>query len=690
MESTPADNTRARARSNRAESSSSIEELGDATVVARAQIHAETASPAESPEVDRTLAILPHPTPPPAHRTLERATAHTDPPNPTPVDAGVGALLAAVQQLQATLVADSHARAAEARALAQRLAQVEQAQSSASTAAVPRTRVDSKRREHAARPREVRRDSDSSESSRPERASRASPRKRAPQPYADPEPANASHARTQVPAPPMTEAPMSIPMPSSYIAPAPHPPPIPNADSRSNAYSYPFLENLRIADSIPAAQRSPERVTEPAARPSALAHSHDAEQLDWDSADRETLLKAASRPRFIESSGVKIRSFLADAELFLTLCNRPRSRWAYFVLSWLGSEEAEKVRRSHVADSVADYEKFREGLTTIFGRFEFEGAFRAQLRSLKQSGAESVTAYAARTTDLCSRAYAEFATEAQLSLAVDHFIGGLADTSTREYLLRERARRPLEWMEVVRIAQASETARLSNAPLGAAAACDSSAIVGPDSSVCAPLSNLRDTSHVNISSSRAQTESRARITHAILAIGAITRQSRMFENMRARQRINRAPRTNRIAPRSPPNPAPRSRTRRCVLIAANPDIWPLTARPIRRKSPMLRVWRRWSLRSRLRKSQSADTIAVARTVAVADTRATRMFEFEVLERNRLCGIRCLAIFFARGDRFNPRSRRTRGHWLVLLDDERIAVRAASEQAANLFVRERCA
>jgi hypothetical protein len=230
--------------------------------------------------------------------------------------------------------------------------------------------------------------------------------------------------------------------------------------------------------------------------------SQDAGALDWDAADRETLLKAASRPRYIESSNVKIRSFLADAELFLTLCNRPRNRWAYFVLSWLGSEEAEKVRRSHVADSVADYDKFRAGLTTIFGRFEFEGAFRAHLRSLRQSGAETVTAYAARTTDLCSRAYAEFATEAQLSLAVDHFIGGLADTSTREYLLRERARRPVEWMEVVRIAQASESARLSNAPLSAAAACDSTAIVGP--AIAAPLSEVRDTPHGHVSSSRAQ------------------------------------------------------------------------------------------------------------------------------------------------------------------------------------------
>ena len=184
----------------------------------------------------------------------------------------------------------------------------------------------------------------------------------------------------------------------------------------------------------------------------------------------ERHLKAASRQRFTETSGIKIRAFLADAELFLTLCSRPRDRWGFFVLAWLGSEEAEKVRRSHVADTVALYEKFRDGLIGLFGRFEFEGAYRATLRGLLQSGSESVAAHAARTTDLCSHAYAEVSTEAQFLLAVDHFIAGLADSSLREYLQRERAQRKLEWLETVRIAQASEASRISNFEPTAAAA----------------------------------------------------------------------------------------------------------------------------------------------------------------------------------------------------------------------------
>ena len=114
----------------------------------------------------------------------------------------------------------------------------------------------------------------------------------------------------------------------------------------------------------------------------------------------ETLLKAASRQRFTEVSGSKMRGFLADSELFFTFCSRPRDRWGYFVLAWLGSDEAEKVRRSHVADSVASYEKFREELIALFNRFKFEGAYRATLRGLRQSKSESVAAFAARTTDL--------------------------------------------------------------------------------------------------------------------------------------------------------------------------------------------------------------------------------------------------------------------------------------------------
>ena len=116
----------------------------------------------------------------------------------------------------------------------------------------------------------------------------------------------------------------------------------------------------------------------------------------------------------------------------------------------LGAEKAETVLRSHLADSIADYQKFKSGVEAMFSKFEFEGSYRAQLRTHAKSGAESIASYASRTTDVCSRAYPAFATETELSLAVDHFITGLADTTTRNYLLHYRACRSLTWQEVVR------------------------------------------------------------------------------------------------------------------------------------------------------------------------------------------------------------------------------------------------
>ena len=175
-----------------------------------------------------------------------------------------------------------------------------------------------------------------------------------------------------------------------------------------------------------------------------------------------------------------IRSFIADLELYLQMCTRPVQHWGYFLLGSLGTYEGEKVHRSHVVDLVGDYAAFKQGVETIFGKYEFEGSYRAQLRSKVQSGSESVAAYAARTTGMCSKAYTNFTTETQLSLAYDHNIAGLADATWRGYLLHDRACRALTWQETVQMAQACEASRLSF-PLSSVTA--ASAKVGARSSV---------------------------------------------------------------------------------------------------------------------------------------------------------------------------------------------------------------
>ena len=62
------------------------------------------------------------------------------------------------------------------------------------------------------------------------------------------------------------------------------------------------------------------------AQPGALA-------ADWDDKDTNTLLKLASRPRFCELTGNKIRGFVADLELYLRMCARRCTTGGTF--SWL-------------------------------------------------------------------------------------------------------------------------------------------------------------------------------------------------------------------------------------------------------------------------------------------------------------------------------------------------------------------
>ena len=86
---------------------------------------------------------------------------------------------------------------------------------------------------------------------------------------------------------------------------------------------------------------------------------------DWDNKDTNTLLKLSSRARFSEASCNKIKGFVADLELYLRMCARPVHHWGYFLMASLGAEKAQKVRRSHLANAIADYVKFKSGVETL-------------------------------------------------------------------------------------------------------------------------------------------------------------------------------------------------------------------------------------------------------------------------------------------------------------------------------------
>ena len=144
------------------------------------------------------------------------------------------------------------------------------------------------------------------------------------------------------------------------------------------------------------------------------------------------------------------------------MCARPVHHWGYFLMASLGAEEAEKVRRSHLADDIADYAKFKSGVEALFGTFEFEGSFRAQLRTHAQSGAESIAAYAARTTNVCSKDYPAFTTETAFARCRPFHRG-----AGRRYNARLSAARPRMPLAQLARSRADGASMRSVAPLTA-------------------------------------------------------------------------------------------------------------------------------------------------------------------------------------------------------------------------------
>ena len=92
-----------------------------------------------------------------------------------------------------------------------------------------------------------------------------------------------------------------------------------------------------------------------------------------------------------------------------------------------------------------------------------------------------------RARRMCARRLTPRSRRRQLSLAVDHFIAGLADITTRDYLLHDRACCSLSWQKVLQMEQACEASRLLLHAPAAAAATTRAKVVAPGTatSVCA-------------------------------------------------------------------------------------------------------------------------------------------------------------------------------------------------------------
>ena len=69
------------------------------------------------------------------------------------------------------------------------------------------------------------------------------------------------------------------------------------------------------------------------------------------------------------------------------------------------TDDAVKMRRSHVAEILIYYFAITKYVETLLGKFYLSGCYYAVLCLHVQAGVESLAAYAAHTTDLCSIAY---------------------------------------------------------------------------------------------------------------------------------------------------------------------------------------------------------------------------------------------------------------------------------------------
>ena len=159
-------------------------------------------------------------------------------------------------------------------------------------------------------------------------------RRDASRPFVLPPDRHASFVASALPPPHAAFASLPPPFPQPLPSHSSVPPPIPSLPFAHESYTSLAPPSVSLPCSMPLMLLS-----------TSQSYSNAVARIAWNATDQKTLLKAASRQRFTETWGIEICAFLADAELFLTLCSHPRDRWGFFVLAWLGSEEAEKVRR---------------------------------------------------------------------------------------------------------------------------------------------------------------------------------------------------------------------------------------------------------------------------------------------------------------------------------------------------------
>ena len=166
---------------------------------------------------------------------------------------------------------------------------------------------------------------------------------------------------------------------------------------------------------------------------------------------------AAKPPeRFHEPQKTSISSWLEAAETYLEAKGVPLEDWPRTIETFLSEVSLVKVRRARVRDSARSYEQYKRILISILGKPEDREAKRVQLDQVRQFPSEGASDFASRVLELVSKAWSEFTPDAQMSMAIHHFVSGLRDAPTKDVIRQQQALHEISWPEVIRLAQARE------------------------------------------------------------------------------------------------------------------------------------------------------------------------------------------------------------------------------------------
>ena len=100
--------------------------------------------------------------------------------------------------------------------------------------------------------------------------------------------------------------------------------------------------------------------------------------------------------------------------------------------------------------------QYKKTIVSILGKPKDSEEKRVQLDQVRQFLSEGASDFASIVLELVSKAWSHFTPDAQMSIAIHHFVSGLQDSPTKDSIREQEALHELAWAEVIRVAQTRE------------------------------------------------------------------------------------------------------------------------------------------------------------------------------------------------------------------------------------------